>query len=157
MKFKCRGPKSLTKSIFGSLQDGIADPKAHTLCRSLISVCTMLSFSKEVKCGLCPDAAWRPPGLLRGCSALPSASHLDGQGDRGLRQRHVSVGETETAMPKHKPEQRLLHRREGLNLCIQLVRHHPPHPQPPADPAPRRHLKQTLNCAFLSCLLLWCW
>lgn len=35
-----------------------------TLCRSLISVCTVSSFSKEVKCGLCPDAPWRPPGLL---------------------------------------------------------------------------------------------
>lgn len=38
--------------------------------------------------------------------------------------------------------------------------HHPsshPPPFPPADAAPRRLLKQTLNCSFLSCLLLWCW
>lgn len=101
-----------------------------SVCRSLISACAVSSFSKEVKRGLCPDAAWRPPGLLRGCSALPPAPHLDGQGDRGLCQRHVSVGETETAMPKHRPERRLLHRREGLNLCIQLV----PFTTPPLTP-----------------------
>lgn len=108
--------------------------------QKLICVCAVSSFSKEVQRGVCPDAARGPPGLLRGGSALPSAPHLDGQGDRGLRQRHVSVGEAETAMPKHRPEPRPLHRREGLDL-----RSSPPPPSPPADSAPRRHLKQTLK------------
>lgn len=88
----------------------------------------MSSFSKEAKCDLCPDAPRRPPGLLRGRSALPPAPHLDGQSDRGLRQFHVPVGETETAMPKCTPEWNLLHRGKSLNLCISLALPHPSDP-----------------------------
>lgn len=77
----------------------------------------MSLFSKEAECDLCPDATRRPPGLLWGSSALPPAAHLDGQSDRGIRQRHVPVGETEATVPKWPTEWELLHRGESLNLC----------------------------------------
>ncbi|XP_043100562.1 monoacylglycerol lipase ABHD2 isoform X2 [Puntigrus tetrazona] len=62
---------------------------------------------KERERDLRPDAARRTPGLLRGRRAVPSAPHLDGQGHCGLRQYHLPVGETETAVPKsRRPLQR---------------------------------------------------
>lgn len=90
------------KAIFGYVSSVSFDFKCvHTVQSTDASLlCSVLSFSKEAECDLCPDVTRRPPGLLQGRGALPSAPHLDGQSDCGLRQRHVPVGEAETAVPK---------------------------------------------------------
>lgn len=83
---------------------------AYDRCYPLYLSCVAIlrfpgSFSpsrKERKRDLRADAARGTPGFLRGCRAVPSAPHLDGQGHSRLRQRHVPVGETETAMPKSR-------------------------------------------------------
>lgn len=104
------------------------------------------SSSKEAKCDLFPDSTRRPPGLLRGCSALPPAPHLDGQSDCGLCQCHVPVGETETAMPKWPPEWELLRWGESVNLWLLCLSHSlsftfsPPTLSNTTAPAQRRHL-----------------
>lgn len=101
--------------IFGHVQCWLC---AH--CAEALSPCVVSSCSKKAERGLCPDAARRPPGLLRGSGALPPAPHLDGQSDCGVRQLHVSVGETETAVSKHTHKRKLLHRGQSLNLCSSL-------------------------------------
>ena len=95
----------------------------------------MSSLSKDAQCDLLPDATRRPPGLLRGRSALPSAPHLDGQSDCGLRQRSVPVGETETAVPKCTPQWELLRGGKSLNLWPLSLSFTPP-PPPPPPPSP---------------------
>lgn len=119
---------------------------------------TVSSFSKEAKCDLCPDTTWRPPGLLRGCSTLPPAPHLDGQSDCGLRQCHVSVGKTETTMPKHTAKWRLLHRRKSLKLCISVtLALHPLTISNPRCTSAEKIPDINVKLLFLLCLLLWCY
>lgn len=94
--------------------------------RIKISVARFLSIlpsRKERKRDLCPDASRRAFGFLRGCRALPSAPHLDGQGHRGLRKRHLPVEETETGVPRCPFQRNQMPRRYILTTLVSFSPH----------------------------------
>lgn len=47
-----------------------------------------------------PHPTRRPPGLLRGGRAVPSAPYVDGQSHRGVCRRHLPMGEQPAAPPR---------------------------------------------------------